>query len=71
LLDAALASEGVIREHGTDVEFFHQTFAEYAYARWLLSEGLDAPAVKALPEYIAMGQNGLWDIEGYAKPRRL
>lgn len=57
-----LASEGVIREHGTDVEFFHQTFAEYAYARWLLSEGLDAPAVKALPQYIAMGQNGLWDI---------
>jgi hypothetical protein len=57
-----LASEGVIREHGTEVEFFHQTFAEYAHARWLLSEGLDAAAIEALPRYIATGQNGLWDI---------
>jgi hypothetical protein len=57
-----LASEGVIRDHGTEVEFFHQTFAEYAHARWLLSQGLDAPAIEALRRCIVMGQNGLWDI---------
>jgi hypothetical protein len=57
-----LASEGVIRNHGTEVEFFHQTFAEYAHARWLLSEGMDSLAIEALPRCIAMGQNALWDI---------
>jgi hypothetical protein len=57
-----LASEGVIRVHSHDLEFFHQTFAEYAHARWVLSQGIDAPAVQALREWIAARKSGLWGI---------
>jgi len=57
-----LVSEGVIRELGTYLEFFHQTFAEYAHARWLLSQGIDAPEVERLSRFIAAGQISLWDV---------
>jgi hypothetical protein len=57
-----LASEGVIRTHSHDLEFFHQTFAEYAHARWLLSEGIAAPAIQALRESVSDGKGGSWDI---------
>lgn len=57
-----LASEGVIHAYRTDVEFFHQTFAEYAHARWLLSQGIDAPGVAELSRFIAAGQTSLWDV---------
>jgi hypothetical protein len=57
-----LTSEGVLREHAENVEFFHQTFAEYAHARWLMSVGIHAPAVETLCRYIAAGRTGLWDI---------
>jgi len=57
-----LASEGVIRDQGTYVEFFHQTFAEYAHARWLLSQGIDAPEIAETSRFLAAGQISLWDI---------
>jgi hypothetical protein len=57
-----LVSEGVIREHGTHVEFFHQTFAEYAYARWLLSQGINAPEIVRLSAFVMGGQINLWDV---------
>jgi hypothetical protein len=57
-----LTSEGVLRQHRTEVEFFHQTFAEYAHARWLLSEGIGTPAIEALRASVAVGKTGLWDI---------
>lgn len=57
-----LLSEGVIRDRGTELEFFHQTFAEYGHARWLLSQGVDAPEIDLLSRSLAMGQTGLWDI---------
>lgn len=57
-----LVSEGVIREQGTYVEFFHQTFAEYAHARWLLCQGIDAPEIAGLSRFIAAGQISLWDV---------
>jgi hypothetical protein len=57
-----LASEGVIRVHSHDLEFFHQTFAEYAHARWLLSEGVAAPSIQSLREWVSAGKSVLWDI---------
>jgi hypothetical protein len=57
-----LVSEGVIHEQGTHVEFFHQTFAEYAHARWLLSQGVDAPEIGGLGRFIAAGQTSLWGV---------
>jgi hypothetical protein len=57
-----LTSEGVLRDHAENVEFFHQTFAEYSHARWLLSIGIHAPAVEALRSNIAAGRTNLWDI---------
>lgn len=57
-----LASEGVIRVHSYDLEFFHQTFAEYAHARWLLSEGVAAPTIQALREWVSAGESALWAI---------
>ncbi len=57
-----LASEGVIRVHSYDLEFFHQTFAEYAHARWLLSEGVAASPIQSLQEWVSAGQSALWAI---------
>jgi hypothetical protein len=53
-----LASEGVIRVHSHDLEFFHQTFAEHAHARWLLSEGVAAPPIRALREWVSCRTGG-------------
>jgi hypothetical protein len=57
-----LASEGVVRVHSHDLEFFHQTFAEYAHARWLLSEGVTAPSIQALRDWVFAGNDTLWAI---------
>jgi hypothetical protein len=57
-----LASEGVLRDHGTSWEFFHQTFAEYAHGRWLLSLGVDSPEVAELAARLATGHANLWPL---------
>lgn len=57
-----LASEGVLRDLGTVWEFFHQTFAEYSYARWLLTQGITPEAIQRLGYGLRSGQTGLWPV---------
>lgn len=57
-----LLSEGVLRDLNTSWEFFHQTFAEYACARWLLVNGIDSDEVKELGHRLQAGQTVLWPI---------
>jgi len=57
-----LVSEGVLRDLNTSWEFFHQTFAEYAYARWLLTNGIDTDEVRELGHRLEAGQTLLWPI---------
>lgn len=57
-----LASEGVLRDLGTVWEFFHQTFAEYSYARWLLTQGLTPSDIQRLGSGLHSGQTGLWPV---------
>ncbi|MQY06544.1 NACHT domain-containing protein [Actinomadura macrotermitis] len=59
-----LLSEGVVRDRGTALEFFHQTFAEYGHARWLLRRGVDAPETVRFGERVAAGATPLWEIAG-------
>jgi hypothetical protein len=57
-----LASEGVVRDRNISWEFFHQTFAEYAYARWLLTNGIESEQVIELSLRLQAGQTNLWPI---------
>jgi hypothetical protein len=57
-----LASEGVVRDLNVAWEFFHQTFAEYAYARWLLANGIDSGEIAELSRRLQSGQTSLWPI---------
>ncbi|GIF45257.1 NACHT domain-containing protein [Actinoplanes xinjiangensis] len=70
-LDAALrpglrwlASEGVLIETKTGWQFFHQSFAEYAVARWMLEEGIDAEPIAGLSRQLTAGLTRLWTIAG-------
>ena len=57
-----LVSEGVLRDADTGWEFFHQTFAEFAYARWLLMQPDDAAALTALLDGVRSGRRNLWPV---------
>lgn len=57
-----LASEGVLRDLGTAWEFFHQTFAEYSYARWLLTQGITAETMTRLGSGLRSGKASLWPV---------
>jgi hypothetical protein len=59
---AMLASEGVLRDLGTSWEFFHQTFAEYGHARWLLSQGVGSVQVREFTGRVTGGRGTLWPI---------
>ena len=59
-----LESEGVLRDLRTSWEFFHQTFAEYAYAQWLLMKGIDSDEVTNISQRLQLGQTSLWPIAG-------
>lgn len=58
----SLISEGVLRDYGTEWEFFHQTFAEFAHARWALTHGIKSTAVSGLIEQAASGPANLWPV---------
>ncbi|GAA2897456.1 hypothetical protein Acy02nite_65130 [Actinoplanes cyaneus] len=62
----SLASEGVLIETKTGWQFFHQSFAEYAVARWMLAEGVDGAPIATLSKQLADGQTRLWTIAGSA-----
>ena len=57
-----LASEGIIRDLDTSWEFFHQTFAEYSYARWILTQGIEREAIERLDSGLRTHQPGLWPV---------
>jgi hypothetical protein len=57
-----LASEGVVRDRGMSWEFFHQTFAEYGHARWLLTRGAGSAEVEGFTARVTGGQTALWPI---------
>jgi hypothetical protein len=59
-----LASEGVLSELPTGWEFFHQTFAEYAAARWMLTFGTESEDVDQLAEQLRTGHTNLWALAG-------
>jgi hypothetical protein len=59
-----LASEGVLTELPTGWEFFHQTFAEYAAARWMLTFGPDSKQVDQLAAQLRAGRTNLWPLAG-------
>ncbi|MFD4636567.1 hypothetical protein ACFWN2_04580 [Lentzea sp. NPDC058436] len=59
-----LASEGVLRERPTEWEFFHQTFAEFAHARWLLMHGIESTEVAELVDRVTSGRANLWPVVG-------
>jgi hypothetical protein len=59
-----LVSEGVLIETTAGWQFFHQSFAEYAVARWMLAEGVDSAPIVRLAERLQAGQNRLWTIAG-------
>ncbi|MBW4705197.1 hypothetical protein [Micromonospora sp. RL09-050-HVF-A] len=59
-----LASEGVLTELASGWEFFHQTFAEYTVARWMLTFGTDGPPVSQLAEHLRAGHTNLWPVAG-------
>jgi hypothetical protein len=59
-----LASEGVLLETRAEWQFFHQSFAEYAVARWMLSEGARSDPIARLARHLRAGQTRLWTIAG-------
>jgi hypothetical protein len=59
-----LASEGVLTELPTGWEVFHQTFAEYAAARWILTFGPESKHVDQLAEQLRAGRTNLWPLAG-------
>lgn len=58
----SLISEGVLREFAQEWEFFHQTFAEFAHARWVLTHGVESTAVSGLIGRAASGPANLWPV---------
>jgi hypothetical protein len=59
-----LASEGVLRELAVEWEFFHQTFAEFAHARWVLTHGVESVELTELLERATSGRANLWPAIG-------
>ena len=59
-----LVSEGIVRDLRASWEFFHQTFAEYAYAQWLLTKGIDSDEVASIINGLQSGRTNLWPIAG-------
>ncbi|MFD1044850.1 hypothetical protein ACFQ1S_04190, partial [Kibdelosporangium lantanae] len=57
-----LVSEGVLQRRRTSWEFFHQTFAEYGHARWLLGQGTRSPRVRDLAGRVTRGHMAFWPI---------
>jgi hypothetical protein len=60
----SLTSEGVLDALTSGWEFFHQTFAEFAVARWMLTRGIAGEPVVKLAAHLAAGQTNLWSIAG-------
>ncbi len=58
----SLVSEGVLHEFPADWEFFHQTFAEFAHARWVLCHGVESQAVSGLIARAVSGSGNLWPV---------
>ncbi|MEY9864317.1 hypothetical protein ABH935_009973 [Catenulispora sp. GAS73] len=57
----ALVSEGVVRQQAGRNEFFHQGFAEFAVARWLLQKA-DAAELEQLRAGLADAHSFLWPV---------
>jgi hypothetical protein len=57
-----LSSEGVLIERSTSWQFFHQSFAEYACARWLLTLGADGDEIGHLGAELSAGRTNLWSL---------
>ena len=57
-----LVSEGVVRDLESSWELFHQTFAEYACARWLLSEGPSGTPMMRFAQHLQAGRSNLWPV---------
>ncbi|WP_061292122.1 hypothetical protein [Herbidospora cretacea] len=57
-----LVSEGVVREHLYEWEFFHQNFAEFAHGRALLTQGVGSAGVRRLAEAVRQGGFGVWSV---------
>lgn len=58
----ALISKGVLHELTSDWEFFHQTFAEFAHARWALAQGVQSAEISQLIERTASGAANSWAV---------
>lgn len=65
-LDAcnALISEGILHQLGHRFQFFHQTFAEFAVARYLGDAGEDDDLIR-LREGLVSRRSGHWGIASY------
>jgi hypothetical protein len=57
-----LSSEGVLIERSTSWQFFHQSFAEYACARWLLTLGASSREIDYLGAQLSAGRTNLWSL---------
>lgn len=66
----ALLSEGVLDEVGYRVRFFHQTFAEFAVARYLAAQG-NAGDLARLRLGLQAQVSGYWGIAGYLVHEKL
>ena len=57
-----LSSEGVLIERSTSWQFFHQSFAEYSCARWLLTLGVGSKEIGHLGAQLNAGRTNLWSL---------
>jgi hypothetical protein len=60
----ALISEGILCEVGLRIHFFHQTFAEFAVARYLAAAGEASDFVR-LREGLSAQRSGYWGIASH------
>lgn len=59
-----LLSEGVVKEGGPRVSFFHQTFSEFAVAKYLAWKGANSDWVR-FSEGLKAGRSGYWGVAGH------
>ncbi|MEU4191841.1 hypothetical protein AB0E69_08085 [Kribbella sp. NPDC026611] len=59
-----LLSEGVVKETGLRVSFFHQTFAEFSVAKRLAGFGGEADWSR-LADGLAVGRSGYWGVANH------
>uniref|UniRef100_UPI000A5081D1 ATP-binding protein n=1 Tax=Streptomyces graminilatus TaxID=1464070 RepID=UPI000A5081D1 len=59
---AQAVSEGLVLDGETYWEFFHQSFGEYAHARWLLRQGTHSVAITELVRALNSGHSNLWPL---------